>query len=58
MTQSLSVVLFLGLFQFSVEVYVWCQYFSSPSQLVLAVVTCCMGGAVVLLGSAAAKLTQ
>ena len=49
---------FLVYFSCSFWVEVWYQCFSSPSQLVLAVVTCYMGGAVVLLGSAAVKLTQ
>ena len=61
-TQSLSVVLFLGLFQlfFLSRSMVPVFFQSVPAQLVLAVVIiiCCMGGAVVLLGSAAVKLTQ
>ena len=58
-TQSLSVVLFLGLFQlFILSRSMVPVFFLVPSQLVLAVVTCCMGGAVVLLDSVAVKLTQ
>ena len=49
---------FLVYFNCLFSVAVWYQYFSSPSQLVLAVVTCCLGGAIGLLGSAALKLTQ
>ena len=49
---------FISIFQYFILSRSMVPVFSSPSQLVLAVVTCCMGGAVVLLGSAAVKLTQ